>query len=70
MSKTPPDPLRIKLLELLDDAAMRQNALRDFASVPGNAWLAKAELQALMTTLSDLETLLNDIKANDAESGY
>jgi hypothetical protein len=70
MPKTPTDPLRARLLELLDDATNHQNALRDFASIPGNAWLAKAELQSLMTTLSDLESLLDEIKASDAESGY
>lgn len=70
MSKTPTDPLRAHLLEVLDEATNRQNALRDFAAVPGNAWLAKGELQALMTIMSDLEALLDDIKAIDAESGY
>lgn len=67
---TPTDPLRAQLAELLEKLVDHQNQLRDFASVPGNAWLAKGELQAMMTTISDLEAILEDIKQADAELGY
>lgn len=70
MPKTPTDPLRARLLELTTDIETRLAQLRDFAGTPGNAWLAKNELQGLATLLSDLETLLEDIKQSDAESGY
>lgn len=70
MSKSPVDPLRVRLLELTDDIAEHTAGLRDFATTPGNAWLAKGELQQLMGLLSDMESLLEDIKQADIEAGY
>jgi hypothetical protein len=67
---TPTDPLRARLLELLEEITQHQNQLRDFASIPGNAWLAKGELQTITTLISDLEALLEDLKKQDAENGY
>jgi hypothetical protein len=70
MAKTPTDPLRVNLLELTEEIADHTSQLRDFATTPGNAWLAKGELQALMGLLSDMETLLEEIKQADHEAGY
>lgn len=70
MPKTPTDPLRVRLLELTEEIAEHTAGLRDFATTPGNAWLAKGELQQLMTLLSDMESLLEDIKQADVEAGY
>jgi len=70
MPKHPTDPLRAHLLELTEDIQEHTAGLRDFATTPGNAWLAKGELQQLMSLLSDMETLLEDIKQSDAENGY
>jgi hypothetical protein len=71
MAKQPPtDPLRAKLLELLEEMNDRTIQLRDYATVPGNAWLAKGELQNMSNLISDLETLLEEIKQSDAENGY
>jgi hypothetical protein len=70
MPKQPTDPLRAKLLELVEEIDHRTAQLRDFATTPGNAWLAKGELQTLTTLLSDMETLLEDIKQADYEAGY
>jgi hypothetical protein len=66
----PTDPLRAKLLELVEEIQERTDQLRDFATTPGNAWLAKGELQNLNTLLSDMESLLEDIKQADLEAGY
>ena len=68
--KEPSDPLRTRLFELISLIEQRTATMRDFAAAPGNTWLAKNELQALTGLLSDLETLLEDIKQADAESGY
>jgi hypothetical protein len=68
--KTPPDPLRTQLQEITEQMTEKVATLRDFATVPGNAWLAKSELQQISGLLSDLETLLEEIKQADAESGY
>lgn len=70
MPKQPVDPLRAKLFDLISTIELRTATTRDFAATPGSAWLAKNELTSLMTLLSDLETLLEDIKQSDAESGY
>ena len=70
MPKSPTDPLRARLLEQTEDIQAHTAILRDFATTPGNAWLAKGELQQLMTRLSDMENLLEDIKQADTEAGY
>jgi hypothetical protein len=70
MPKPPADPLRVRLLELTEEISEHTASLRDFATTPGNAWLAKGELQELTTMLSDMEALLEDIKQADYEAGY
>ncbi|HEX3082068.1 MAG TPA: hypothetical protein VHQ86_02335 [Candidatus Saccharimonadia bacterium] len=70
MSKPPIDPLRARFSELTEQIDSRLTNLRDFASVQGNAWLAKGELQQLTILISELETLLEDIKQSDAEDGF
>lgn len=70
MPKQPTDPLRTRLLELVQEIEQRAATLRDFAMIPGNAWLAKGELQTLNGLLSDMDALLEDIKQADYEAGY
>ena len=68
--KSPTDPLRANLLELAQEIEEHVVQLRDFATSPGNTWLAKGELQVLNGLMSDMETLLEDIKQQDIEDGY
>jgi hypothetical protein len=70
MPKPPVDPLRAHLHDLTEAISERVNNLRDFATTPGNAWLAKGELQTLETLLADLSELLEQIKEADYEAGY
>jgi hypothetical protein len=70
MPKQPTDPVRTRLLELVQEIEQHAATLRDFAMIPGNAWLAKGELQTLTSLLSDMDALLEDIKQADYESGY
>ncbi len=70
MTKPPVDPLRTKLLELIQDINDRTAQLREYASNPGDAWLAKSELQSISLLMNDLESLLEQIKQADAENGY
>jgi hypothetical protein len=70
MPRQPQDPLRTRLLELIEEAQNHFAQLREFGSTPGNSWLARSELQALSGLLADLESLLEDIRASDRESGY
>lgn len=64
----PADPLRAHCLELCQEMAAKVTATRDYALTPGNAWLAKAELQQLAQIISELESLLEQIKQADTGS--
>ena len=64
------DPLRSELLELIESLSDKTAQLRDYGTTPGNAWLAKGELQSMTLVLSDIETLLEAIKEDDAENGF
>ena len=67
-SRQPLDPLRGRCLELCQMVEERAQTLRDYATTPGNAWLAKGELQAISQLVSDLETLLEEIKQADEKA--
>jgi hypothetical protein len=68
MKQTPVDPNRAKVLELCSDLQDKVITLRDYATTPGNAWLAKGELQSINTLLSEIEMTVEDIKQSDSES--
>lgn len=70
MAKPPADPNRAKLLELLEQLTERANALREYGMTPGNTWLARGEVQQITQVVSDIEMLLDDIKADDEENGF
>jgi len=70
MTKPQIDPLRVQLLEMIEEITDRSAQLRDYATTPGNAWLAQSELLAIGQLISELEALLEDIKQFDAENGY
>ena len=70
MTKPHIDPLRVRLLEMSEEITDRMAKLRDYATTPGNAWLAQSELLSIGQMISELETLLEEIKQFDAEDGY
>lgn len=70
MAKHNIDPLRVRLLEMIEDLTDRASQLRDYATTPGNAWLAKGELQYIGQLTSELDALLEEIKQADDEDGY
>ena len=59
------DPLRARILDLSQELAERAATMRDYAMTPNNSWLAKNELQQIGQIISDLETLLEEIKQAD-----
>lgn len=61
----PSDPLRARCLDLCQELTERAAIMRDFAMSPGNAWLAKGELQQVAQIISDLEQLFEEIKQAD-----
>jgi hypothetical protein len=60
------DPLQARVLELTQDLNEKVITLRDYATTPGNAWLAKGEIQSITSLLSDIETLVDEIKQNES----
>ena len=66
--KTEVDPLRVRIIELTQDLSEKVTTLRDYATTPGNAWLAKGEIQSIMSMLSDIETIVDEIKQNESAS--
>lgn len=70
MTKPHIDPLRVRLLEMIEEITERSGRLRDYATTPGNAWLAQGELLSIGQLQSELEALLEEIKQFDAENGY
>jgi len=66
MKKPETDPLRARILELTQDLGEKVTTLRDYATTPGNAWLAKGEVQSIMSMLSDIETIVDEIKVNES----
>ena len=52
------------------DSAVKKQIMDEYATTPGDIWLARAELHAVTQLFSDLEALLEDIKESDAENGY
>lgn len=63
----PGDSPRARVLDLCVEISEHNQALRDYALTPDNAWLARGELQQLGALLSDLEQLLEEIKRADSE---
>ena len=70
MPKPPADPNRARLADLLEQTSDRLSNLRDYASAPGNSWLAKGELGSISQLISEIEDVLEAIKTADAEDGY
>ncbi len=70
MSKPHLDPERARMLEMLERLSERTGQLREYSMIPGDAWLAKGELGNISQMVSELETLLEQIKQQDAENGY
>jgi hypothetical protein len=64
-SSPPTDPLHTRCLELCSQLETHAQRLRDYATTPGNAWLAKGELQTASLLLSELDMLLDEIKTSE-----
>ena len=60
-SSKPSDKLRAECLELSATLIDHVKLLRDYATTPGNAWLAKGELSKVSTLTSELSELLEQL---------
>ena len=68
MKKPEVDPLRARILELTQDLSEKVTTLRDYATTPGNAWLAKGEIQSITVMLNDIESIVDEIRQNEPAS--
>ncbi len=60
------DPLHARILELTQDLNEKVTTLRDYATTPGNSWLAKGEIQSISSLLTDIEMIVDEIKFNES----
>ncbi len=65
MAKTPSDPKRAQIHDLIIELSDHLQLLRDYALTPGSTWLAKGELEMMTRLLSDLDELISEVKASE-----
>lgn len=65
--KAPGDEQRARYLELSEQLMQHAQLARNHAMKPGNVWLAKAEISRISQLVSELEALLDEIKAKDEQ---
>lgn len=65
--KTPEDRIRAQIQDLSAEIVEQIKLVRDYATTPGNSWLAKNELSRLQARMTDLEELINKIKEKDRD---
>ncbi|HSX41049.1 MAG TPA: hypothetical protein VLF21_00185 [Candidatus Saccharimonadales bacterium] len=58
---TPSDP-QAKLHDVASELAEHVSLLRDYATTPGNVWLARGELGRIQELAVEIEKLLEQIK--------
>ena len=62
----PINPLHTRCIELCEQVQVKAGTLRDYATTPSNAWLAKGELQSISGLIAELDSLLEQIKLSEA----
>jgi hypothetical protein len=68
MKTSPSDKLRAQCLELVADMTEHLKLVRDYATTPGDAWLARSELNKLNSAVSEMDLLLEEIKQADSSN--
>ena len=62
----PGDTAKAEYLSLCGDLMEHARLMRDYATTPGNTWLAKAELTKIMQLTDELEKVLENIRQAEA----
>jgi hypothetical protein len=62
---SPADILRGQIADHCQELAARLKLLRDYATTPGDVWLARGELNQIAQHISELEGLLAQLKEAD-----
>lgn len=60
MTKSPDSKAQIK--EFTDELGEHVKLIRDYATTPGNVWLARGELNKASRLLGEIELILDQIK--------
>lgn len=63
--KTPEDKLRAQVQDITSEVIDQIKLIRDYATTPGNSWLAKNELTRIQAKMTELEELIDKIKQKD-----
>ena len=65
--KTQEERIRAQIQDLSAELIDQIKLIRDYATTPGNSWLAKNELTRLQSHMTDLEELINQIKDKERD---
>jgi hypothetical protein len=65
--KTQEERIRSQIQDLSAELIDQIKLIRDYATTPGNSWLAKNELTRLQSHMTDLEELINQIKDKERD---
>ncbi len=65
--KTPEDRIRAQIQDISAEIVDQIKLIRDYATTPGNSWLAKNELTRLQARMTELEELIDKIKEKDQD---
>lgn len=60
------DSPQAQCLELSNELMEHAKLMRDYATTPGDTWLARAELIKIMDLAAQLDALLDKIKASES----
>ena len=60
------DTAKSEYLNLCNQLVEHARLMRDYATTPGNTWLAKSELSKIMQLTDELEKLLENIRQAEA----
>ena len=66
MRPDPAETARATYLNLSNEMLEHAKLMRDYATTPGNVWLARSELQKIMQLATEMETILQEIKQAEA----
>ncbi|HEX7259767.1 MAG TPA: hypothetical protein VF272_02435 [Candidatus Saccharimonadia bacterium] len=66
--RTPGEEAQAKLLDACEQLMAHVKLLRDYATTPDNIWLARGELNKINEMGTEIDALLNEIKAGGDSS--
>lgn len=65
MAKSPTDPRRARVHELITELGDHLGRVRDYALTPGSTWLAKGEIEAMARLTNELEEAIEEVRRSE-----